>query len=678
MPAKPDRVAAEAEIKRLRDELNHHNYLYHALDEPAITDAEFDRLLRNLNDLETLFPDLISDDSPTQRVGAAPLSAFSQVSHELPMLSLDNAFGADDVQDFVRRIKTRLQTDQPIEFACEPKIDGVAVSLLYEGGRFVRGATRGDGSVGEDITQNVRTIDAIPLRLMGDDYPDRLEVRGEVYFPVAAFRRMNERAEARQERTFANPRNAAAGSLRQLDSRITASRGLSMFCYSVGLVSGGELPARHSEILARLRGWGLRVNPLVEVRTDARGCSEFYETILSRRDSLDYEIDGVVFKVDRIDLQQELGMLTRTPRWAVAHKFPPEEAITVLRDVEFQVGRTGAITPVARLEPVQVGGVTISNTTLHNMDEIERLNLMVGDTVVVQRAGDVIPKVVSVLVGERPDHARAVVVPAHCPACGADVVRIEGEVVYRCSNGLACAAQRKESIRHFASRLAMDIEGLGEKLVNQLVDADMVHNPADVYGLTEEALVLLDRMAPKSAGNLLQAIEASKHTTLPRFIYALGIQEVGESTARLLALHFGDLAPLLVASEQELQSIADIGPIVAAKIHTFLTEEHNLSVIRALQEAGVHWPVETPADDGERILGGETWVLTGTLATLTRDEAKARLIKLGAKVSGSVSKNTTCVVAGDAAGSKLAKAETLGVRIINEADLLMLLERHDG
>ncbi len=676
VPGKPNRADAGAEILRLRADLNHHNYLYHALDEPAITDAEFDRLLRNLKELEALYPDLITDDSPTQRVGAAPLSAFSQVQHELPMLSLDNAFGPGDVEDFVRRIKTRLKAGEPIDFACEPKIDGVAVSLLYEEGRFVRGATRGDGSVGEDITQNVRTIDAIPLRLMGDDYPARLEVRGEVYFPISAFRRMNERAEAQQGRTFANPRNAAAGSLRQLDSRITASRGLSIFCYSIGLVAEGEMPARHSEILARLRGWGLRVNPLIEVRTDAQGCSEFYEHILGLRDSLDYEIDGVVFKVDSIELQQELGMLTRTPRWAVAHKFPPEEGITVLRDVEFQVGRTGAITPVARLEPVQVGGVTISNTTLHNMDEIERLNLMVGDTVVVQRAGDVIPKVVSVLIAERPENAHKVTVPRQCPACGAEVVRIEGEVIYRCTNGLACGAQRKESIRHFASRLAMDIDGLGEKLVNQLVDAGMIKSPADLYGLTEESLVSLERMAPKSAGNLLSALEASKDTTLSRFIYALGIQEVGESTARSLATHFRDLPPLLTATEEQLQSIADIGPIVAARVHTFLAEEHNASVIQALVEAGVRWPVELPPDDTVQVLDGETWVLTGTLANLTRDEAKARLMKLGARVSGSVSRSTSCVVAGDAAGSKLSKAEQLGVRVIGESDLLSLLDEH--
>ena len=663
-----------AEVERLRNEINHHNYLYHAQDDPVVSDAEFDRLFHDLRSLEERYPELISDVSPTQRVGSTPLASFSQVVHELPMLSLDNAFGQEDVLEFDRRVKTRLNSDADIAYACEPKIDGVAVSLLYENGQLIRGATRGDGSTGEDITQNVRTIESIPLQLMGQGYPRRLEVRGEVYFAKSAFREMNQLAQSRGEKVFANPRNAAAGSLRQLDSRLTARRKLAMFCYSVGLVQDGELPPRHSEIITRLGTWGLRVNPLVDVVIGAEQCVEYFKSISEQRESLDYEIDGVVFKVDDIGLQQELGMLTRTPRWAVAHKFPAEEGITRLNDVEFQVGRTGAITPVARLEPVKVGGVTISNATLHNMDEIARLGLVIGDTVVVQRAGDVIPKIVSVVLDKRPGKTRQVKLPGSCPACGAEILRSEGEVAFRCTGGLSCSAQVKESIRHFASRLALDIEGLGNKLVEQLVDEGLIEHAADLYQLTEEKLVKLERMAPKSANNLLEALGKSKETTLPRLIYALGIQEVGESTARSLAMHFGDLEALLKADESLLQTVADVGPIVAHKIHHFFHQKNNLAVIKSLVESGLTWKSAEKGVDAQ-MLSGETWVLTGSLAALTRNEAKSRLQSLGAKVSGSVSKNTSCVVAGDAAGSKLTKAQELGIKIINEDDLLALLDK---
>jgi DNA ligase (NAD+) len=666
-----------AEIERLRNAINHHNTLYHSHDSPEISDAEFDLLFRALKALETEYPELISEDSPTQRVGATPLTAHTQVAHELPMLSLDNAFNEDDVIDFERRISARLQTNDPIEFACEPKIDGVAVSLLYEDGKLVRGATRGDGTTGEDITQNVRTIESIPLRLSGTDYPSRLEVRGEVYFPRSAFNRMNELALAKGDRTFANPRNAAAGSLRQLDARMTAERKLSMFCYSVGLVSGGELPARHSEILAQFKSWGLKINPLISVATGAAGCVGFFANILTQRESLDYDIDGVVFKVDRMDLQQTLGVLTRTPRWAIAHKFPPEEGITVLKNVEFQVGRTGAITPVARVEPVQVGGVTISNVTLHNMDEVERLNLMVGDSVVIHRAGDVIPKVVSVLVQKRPDDAREISLPTACPACGSEIVRVGDEVISKCVAGRDCPGQRKERIRHFASRLALDIDGLGEKLVEQLVEADLIEDPSDLYRLSKEELVTLDRMGEKSAINLLEALTKSKPTTFSKFIYALGIEEVGESTARTLALHFGDLPPLYAATPEELQSIPDIGPIVAQKIHGFLQEDSNRILIAALVASGITWEI-TETTKLKQVLADQTWVLTGTLSRLTRNDAKARLQSLGAKVSGSVSKKTNCVVAGDAAGSKLTKAQSLGVTVMGEDELLEFLEQHNA
>lgn len=665
------------QMARLRGELTRHNHLYHTLDEPEISDAEFDRMFRELRALEEEHPDQVTDDSPTRRVGSAPLDGFSQVVHEMPMLSLDNAFGEEDMRDFNRRILARLERSDEIDFACEPKIDGVAVSLLYENGRLVQGATRGDGATGEDITRNVRTIESIPLVLMSEGYPARLEVRGEVYFTLSGFNRMNEEAEASGQKVFANPRNAAAGTLRQLDSRETAKRPLTMFAYSVGIVEGGVLPERHTEILQELSRWGIRVNPLTAAVSGVDACMRYFDQVLEQRGELDYEIDGVVFKANDIADQDRLGMLTRTPRWAIAHKFPAEEGVTRLEDVEFQVGRTGAITPVARLEPVKVGGVTISNATLHNIDEVGRLELMIGDTVVIQRAGDVIPKVVSVNYEKRPDSARKIELPDHCPACGSDVIQPEGEVVARCTGGLECSAQRKESIRHFASRLALDIEGLGDKLVNQLVEEELISNPADLFGLTEAQLVELERMAPKSANNLLSALEKSKETTLPRFIYALGIQEVGESTARNLAQFYGGIESLRSADEESLQEVPDVGPIVAAKIARFFSQEVNNRVIDELLECGVTWQEEEVMANPDA-LAGQTFVLTGTLNTLTRNEAKARLQSLGAKVAGSVSAKTSCVVAGDAAGSKLTRAGELGVQVMSEDDLLGLLEQHGG
>lgn len=670
MPA-PAAIAKEAQ--QLRAEINHHNYLYHALDTPEISDAEFDSLFQRLKAIESEYPDLVTDDSPTQRVGSAPLEAFTQVTHEIPMLSLDNAFSEADLVDFDRRVKARLGTEKDIEYTCEPKIDGLAVSLLYEDGKLVRGATRGDGTTGEDVTHNVRTVEAIPLHLYGSGYPGRLEIRGEVYMAKSTFKKINEEAEKNGEKTFANPRNAAAGSLRQLDSRLTAKRHLTMFCYSVGLFEGGEVPDRQSEILAKLREWGMRVNPMIRTVKGVDACIEFYEDVLAKRADLDFEIDGVVFKVDRIDQQNELGFLTRTPRWAIANKFPAEQGTTKLLDVEFQVGRTGAITPVAKLEPVKVGGVTISNATLHNMDEIERLGVMIGDTVVLERAGDVIPKVISVVTSVRPDDAKKIRLPKNCPACGSEIVRPEGEVIARCSGSLVCSAQRKESIRHFASRLAMDIDGLGDKLVEAMVDADMIQSPADLYHLSHEQIASLPRMAEKSANNLIEALEKSKQTTLERFIFALGIQQVGESTARNLAEHFGDLDSLRKANQEALMEVPDVGPIVAEEIAAFFEQEENEKVIDALVDAGIQWPLKEKVAASD-VLEGQTWVLTGALATMTRDQAKERLLALGAKVAGSVSKKTTCVVAGADAGSKLTKAQQLGVDVIDEEALLERLK----
>ncbi len=665
-----------ARIQTLRDALTEHNHKYYVLDEPSIPDAEYDRLFHELVALEEKYPDLKSPDSPTQRVGGDVLSAFEEVEHVVPMLSLDNVFDEDGLRDFEQRIKSRLGSDAPLVFACEPKLDGIAISLLYERGLLVRAATRGDGKRGEDITNNVKTIASVPLKLRGSDWPDELEVRGEIYMPRAGFEKMNAAARAKDEKVFVNPRNAAAGSLRQLDSKITASRPLELGVYGVAL-RGDKSPFNyHSENLNALAKWGFRVSPELRTVKGADGCLDYYEYLLNKRDALPYDIDGIVFKVDSIDLQRKLGFVSRAPRWAVAHKFPAQEEMTLLRDVEFQVGRTGAITPVARLEPVFVGGVTVSNATLHNFDEIQRLDVRVGDTVIIRRAGDVIPQVVQVVAEKRPSDAKIIEMPTHCPVCGSESERVEGEAVTRCTGGLICAAQRSQAIKHFASRKAMDIEGLGDKIVEVLVERELIKHPGDLFSLDLDTLSGLERMGQKSAQNLLDALEKSKATSLQRFIYSLGIREVGEATALNLAQHFGNIDAIMNASQEALLEVSDVGPIVASHIEHFFAEAHNREVIEALIAAGVHWPDIEVKDPSELPLAGQTWVVTGTLESMTRDEAKAKLQALGAKVAGSVSKKTSTLLAGAAAGSKLAKAEKLNVPVVAEADFLALLDQH--
>lgn len=666
--------AIQSQAAALREQLNHHNYHYYVLDDPEVPDAEYDRLFRELQALEQRYPALVTSDSPTQRVGAKPLSAFAEVQHVVPMLSLGNAFDDDEVLAFGRRVSEKLGTEDVV-FTAEPKLDGLAISLLYENGVLMRAATRGDGATGEDVTQNVRTIKSIPLHLLGDDFPSLLEVRGEVYMPKAGFEALNERQRAAGEKPFANPRNAAAGSLRQLDSKIAATRPLTIFCYGVGQVEQGELPDSHGAILQRLKDWGLRVCPEIETVRGIGSCLAYYRRIAEHRAALSYDIDGVVYKVDDLAQQQVLGFVSRAPRWAIAHKFPAQEAITQLLGIDVQVGRTGALTPVARLAPVEVGGVTVTNATLHNQDEIERMDVRVGDTVVVYRAGDVIPKVDSVVLSQRPKHTRRFEMPKHCPECGSDVEREEGEAIMRCSGGLFCPAQRKQAIKHFASRRAMDIEGLGDKLVDQLVDAGLVENPADLYQLSLEAVAGLERMAEKSARNLLDALEKSKSTTLARFLFALGIREVGETTALSLANHYRSLDAIMQADAENLQTVPDVGPVVAAHVVTFFKQRHNREVIDKLLAAGVHWPWIEKIETAALPLAGKTAVLTGTLSSLSRDEAKQKLQALGAKVAGSVSKKTDLVIAGEAAGSKLEKAEALGIEILDESGLITLLEQ---
>lgn len=667
--------AIQSQAATLREQLNYHNYRYYVLDDPEVPDAEYDRLFRELQALEERYPALVSSDSPTQRVGAKPLAAFAEVQHVVPMLSLGNAFDDEEVLAFGRRLSEKLGTED-IVFTVEPKLDGLAISLLYENGVLVRAATRGDGMTGEDVTQNVRTIKSIPLHLLGDDYPRLLEVRGEVYMPKAGFEALNKRQLAAGEKPFANPRNAAAGSLRQLDSKIAATRPLTIFCYGVGQVEQGELPHSHGAILQRLKDWGLRVCPEIETVRGIESCLVFYRRIAEQREALPYDIDGVVYKVDNLAQQQVLGFVSRAPRWAIAHKFPAQEAITQLLGIDVQVGRTGALTPVARLAPVEVGGVTVTNATLHNQDEIERMDVRVGDTVVVYRAGDVIPKVASVVLSQRPKHTHRFEMPRQCPECGSDVEREEGEAIMRCSGGLFCPAQRKQAIKHFASRRAMDIEGLGDKLVDQLVDAGLVENPADLYQLSLETVAGLERMAEKSAQNLLDALEKSKSTTLARFLFALGIREVGETTALSLANHYRTLDAIMQADEEDLQTVPDVGPIVAAHVVTFFKQPHNREVIKQLiaKGKGVHWPAIEMVEPEALPLAGKTIVLTGTLSRMSRTEAKQQLQKLGAKVAGSVSKKTDLVIAGEAAGSKLEKAESLGVETMDEQAFLDWLQ----
>ncbi|WOG29690.1 NAD-dependent DNA ligase LigA [Endozoicomonas sp. 8E] len=667
---------AEQQAQKLREQIDDHNYRYYVIDDPVIADASYDRLMQQLKAIETDFPELITPQSPTQRVGAAPLQAFEQIRHELPMLSLDNAFNEDDLKDFDRRVRERLGTDSAVEYACEPKLDGIAVSLLYEKGSLVRGATRGDGTTGEDITMNVRTIASIPLQLLGEGWPDRLEVRGEIFMPREGFEKLNQRAKARDEKVFVNPRNAAAGSLRQLDSKVTAKRPLEIYCYGAGIVEGGELPDRHAAILECFKTWGLRVNPELRVVKGAAACAEYFSRMEEKREALPYEIDGIVYKVNSLAQQEQLGFVARAPRWAIAHKFPAQEEMTVLKDVEFQVGRTGAITPVARLEPVFVGGVTVSNATLHNMDEVTRLGLKIGDTVIIHRAGDVIPKVVRAIPDRRPDDARDIELPEHCPVCDSDVERDQDEAAARCTGGLYCSAQRKEAIKHFASRKAMDIDGLGDKLVEQFVEKGLVNTVADLYKLEVEPVASLERMGKKSAANLVSALKVSQKTTLARFIYGLGIREVGEATARSLVAHYRDLEAIRSATLEQLQEVDDVGPVVAAHIEKFFKQEHNLEVIDELLKVGVHWEEEAEPEAGVvQPLAGEIWVLTGTLLTMTRDEGKVVLQKLGAKVTGSVSAKTTALLAGEKAGSKLTKAQNLGVRVVTEDEFAHLLQK---
>ncbi|MCE7507709.1 NAD-dependent DNA ligase LigA [Alloalcanivorax xenomutans] len=764
----PKTPSPAEQIKQLRDQLNDWSYRYYVLDDPAVPDAEYDRLFRQLQALEGEHPDLISPDSPTQRVGDVPLEGFNEVRHAVPMLSLGNAFNDEELRDFDQRVRERLDVSGSIDYVAEPKLDGLAVSLVYENGELVRGATRGDGETGEDITANVRTIKSIPLRLRGDKPPALMEVRGEVVMTHRGFAELNRRQAEAEQKTFANPRNAAAGSLRQLDSRITAQRPLEFYAYSLAQLEGENWPDRHSAILERLRQWGLRVNPEVKLCDGVDALLAFYHDILERRDQLDYDIDGVVYKVDRLDWQRDLGFVSRAPRWAVAHKFPAQEEITVLNGVDWQVGRTGALTPVAKLEPVQVGGVTVSNATLHNIDEIHRLDIRVGDTVVVYRAGDVIPKVVRAVPERRPGNAEEIHLPVECPVCGSDIFRAEGGVVARCTGGLICGAQQREAIKHFASRRAMDIEGLGEKLVDALVDRNLIATVADLYRLQAEPVAALERMGDKSAANLIEALEHSKTVSLERFLFALGILQIGEETAKALADCFGDLETIRRAPLLLFLAVPDVGLEVAKAIHAFFREQHNEDVIdgllaegvqpranghpsaafvreltlgyflkaakrlgmaldgvgeKSLETLGSHYktvaalaeadadeaPVrpamleqvhkaleqgdwrqrleqaealaaelseKAPREAAEQALEGQTWVLTGTLSRLTRDQAKAHLQSLGAKVAGSVSKKTHCVVAGEAAGSKLTKAEELGVDVMDEDTFADFLAGH--
>lgn len=670
----------EQQLTELRTTLRHHEYLYHVMDTPEIPDAEYDRLMRELRELEAQHPELITPDSPTQRVGAAPLASFSQIRHEVPMLSLDNVFDEESFLAFNKRVQDRLKNSDDLTYCCELKLDGLAVSILYENGLLVQAATRGDGTTGEDITSNVRTIRAIPLKLRGDNIPQRLEVRGEVFLPQAGFEKINEEARRTGGKVFANPRNAAAGSLRQLDPRITAKRPLTFFCYGVGVLEGGELPASHSARLQQFKFWGLPVSERVKLCHTPEEVLTYYRKVEEDRPNLGFDIDGVVIKVDSLALQEQLGFVARAPRWAVAFKFPAQEQMTFVRDVEFQVGRTGAITPVARLEPVHVAGVLVSNATLHNADEIERLGLRIGDKVVIRRAGDVIPQVVNVVLSERPEETREIVFPTHCPVCHSDVERIEGEVVTRCTGGLICGAQRKESLKHFVSRRALDVDGMGDKIIDQLVEKEYVHTPADLFQLTPGKLTGLDRMGPKSAQNIVDALDKSKETTFARFLYALGIREVGEATAAGLAAHFGTIEALEQASIDDLQKVPDVGIVVATHVRNFFAEESNREVIAQLRKEGVRWPapVVVNAEEIDSPFAGKTIVLTGSLSQLSRDDAKAQLVALGAKVAGSVSKKTDLVIAGEAAGSKLAKAQELGIAVIDEDEMLRLLGESRG
>ena len=664
-------MSLQQQIDTLRQDLRRYEYEYHVLDNPTIPDAEYDRLFHQLKALEAAYPELITADSPTQRVGAKPLSGFAQIRHEIPMLSLDNAFSDEEFYAFVKRIEDRLiRLPDPLTFCCEPKLDGLAVSILYVNGVLTQAATRGDGTTGEDITANIRTIRNIPLQLLMDNPPTRLEVRGEVFMPHAGFERLNQQALEKGEKTFANPRNAAAGSLRQLDPKITSKRPLVLNAYGIGIAEGVDLPNTHYDRLQWLKSIGIPVNPEIRLCNGTDEVLDFYRDIQNKRSSLGYDIDGTVLKINDIALQEKLGFISKAPRWAIAYKFPAQEELTRLNDVEFQVGRTGAITPVAKLEPVFVAGVTVSNATLHNGDEIERLDIAIGDTVVIRRAGDVIPQIIGVLHDRRPADARPIVFPETCPVCDSAIVRIEGEAVARCTGGLFCAAQRKEALKHFVSRKAMDIDGVGGKLIEQLVDRELVHTPADLFKLDLTTLTRLERMGAKSAENALASLEKAKNTTLARFIFALGIREVGEATALNLANHFKTLEALQNADLEALQQVPDVGEVVANRILAFWHEPHNVAVVNDLIAQGVHWETVETKEVTENRFKGKTVVLTGTLTQMGRNEAKALLQNMGAKVSGSVSAKTDFVIAGDAAGSKLTKAQELGVTVLTEEEFL--------
>jgi DNA ligase (NAD+) len=668
-------AVARVRAEELRAEIARHNYSYYVLDDPRVPDAEYDRLLVELRRLEEAFPDLVTPDSPTQRVGGEPVKSFGAVVHRLPMLSLDNAFSDEEVRAFDRRVRERLGRDADVDYSAEPKLDGLAVSLRYEAGLLVQAATRGDGTTGEDVTHNIRTIKSVPLRLSGRAVPRALEVRGEVFMPLAGFRRFNAEAEARGEKTLVNPRNAAAGSLRQLDPRLAAARPLDIFFYGLGATDDGPLARRHSDMLGQLRSWGLKICPETRAVTGLDGCLEYFRDLGARRSQLPYQIDGVVYKVDALSDQRALGFVSRAPRWAIAHKFPAEEEMTVVRAVEFQVGRTGAVTPVARLEPVFVGGVTVSNATLHNMDEIERKDVRIGDSVIVRRAGDVIPEVVRVVIERRPVDAQRVMLPRTCPICGSPVERVADQAVARCTGGFACAAQRKEALRHFAGRRALDIQGLGVELIDQLVDTNLVKSPADIYRLTAAELIRLERIGEKSAAKLIAAIADSRRTTLARFLYALGIPDVGEATALALAQHFGDLDALRSADEQSIDEVPDIGLVIAGSVHRFLAAPRNRDLVDHLLAAGLTWPKVKRLIGSRSPFVGKTVVLTGTLSGMSRDAATDRLSALGAKVASSVSKKTDYVVAGAEAGAKLRKARDLGVRVLDEREFLALLDQ---
>ncbi len=669
-----DKAAAIKRIKELRALINYHNKRYYQLDDPEIVDVEYDRLMRELVELEDQIPEIDVSDSPTQRVGAAPLAKFATVSHLTPMLSLANAFSEEDISDFDKRIKRFLGADEKITFVVEPKLDGTAVNLIYENGTFTVGATRGDGTMGEDVTQNLKTIDSIPLAMKkGKDspLPERIEIRGEVYIEIEPFQTLNKRRLKEGGQPFANPRNAAAGSLRQLDSRITARRPLEIFCYGIGMVAGKTFK-RHWDVLQTLRHWGFRVNPHVKQANDIHECIAYYHHINKIRAELPYEIDGVVIKVDDIEIQERLGSVSRSPRWAIACKFAATQERTVIKDIRVHVGRTGVLTPVAIMKPVKVGGVTVRRATLHNMDEIEKKDIRMGDTVIIQRAGDVIPEVVKVIESKRTGKEKKFVMPSLCPECGSHVVRLEGEAAHRCI-GLVCPAQIKEHITHFASRGGMDIEGLGDKLVAQLVDTKLIKDPADIYFLKKENLLSLERMAEKSANNLLAAIEQSKTPPLEKFLYALGIRHVGEHMARVLARSFKTLNSLMAATEADLLAIRDVGPEVASSITGFCSEQSNKRVIEKFRKAGVK-PIEKSHPKDAR-LAGKSFVFTGTLSRLTRNEAKAIVESLGASATDSVTKTTDYVVAGESPGSKIGKARASGLKIIDEKEFLKLSGR---